>query len=206
MGSGRYTNLMGGADPLFSLQSDPMVRESAPTVEDARRAASALPGSILLFGSVARGDSRPASDIDLMVVVDDVDDDQQRWRAFDLGKVASADCGRRVQILGRGVVPTFGCPPTSAGNRNTFGADVWRPSLAFPLDIGEGVHHFPVVSGDGPHLPFHLSAGHPVISRFGHRIVLRVGGGQTQQSPGGDHPSPRGCFYGEVAVDRLYGL
>ena len=35
----------------------------APTVDDARRVAEVLPGSVLLFGSVARGDATPGSDI-----------------------------------------------------------------------------------------------------------------------------------------------
>ena len=43
----------------------------APTVDDARRVAEVLPGSVLLFGSVARGDATPGSDINVVVVLDD---------------------------------------------------------------------------------------------------------------------------------------
>ena len=43
----------------------------APTVDDARRVADVLPGSVLLFGSVARGDATPGSDINVVVVLDD---------------------------------------------------------------------------------------------------------------------------------------
>lgn len=46
-----------------------------PTVEDSRRVADALPGSVVLFGSVARGDADHDSDIDLLVIVDHVDRD-----------------------------------------------------------------------------------------------------------------------------------
>ena len=42
-----------------------------PTVGDARRVAEVLPGSVLLFGSVARGDATPGSDINVVVVLDD---------------------------------------------------------------------------------------------------------------------------------------
>ena len=42
-----------------------------PTVDDARRVAEVLPGSVLLFGSVARGDATPGSDINVVVVLDD---------------------------------------------------------------------------------------------------------------------------------------
>ena len=50
---------------------------STPTVGDARRVAGALPGSVLLFGSVARGTASPRSDIDLMVIVDRINRDDQ---------------------------------------------------------------------------------------------------------------------------------
>lgn len=56
----------------------------APTLDDARRAAASLcdldPGMVLLFGSVARGEQRPGSDLDLCVVFDDLGDYSQRRR------------------------------------------------------------------------------------------------------------------------------
>ena len=49
---------------------------AAPTVVDARRAALALPGSVLLFGSVARGEGSSGSDVDVVVVVDRLESEQ----------------------------------------------------------------------------------------------------------------------------------
>ena len=55
-----------------------------PTLDDARRAAASVteldPGIILLFGSVARGEQRPGSDLDLCLVFDDLGDYSQRRR------------------------------------------------------------------------------------------------------------------------------
>ena len=52
-------------------------REVAPTLDDARRAAQALVdagvGEVWLYGSVARGESEPGSDIDLVAVLDDLE-------------------------------------------------------------------------------------------------------------------------------------
>ena len=50
-----------------------IVEHAAPSIRDARRAAEMLPGSVRLFGSVARGEATESSDIDLLVVLDDVD-------------------------------------------------------------------------------------------------------------------------------------
>ena len=55
---------------------------SVPTVEDARRVAEALPGSVLLFGSVAKNKATSRSDIDLLVIVDHLDRD-------DLGRLST---------------------------------------------------------------------------------------------------------------------
>jgi len=53
-----------------------------PTLDDARRAAASVsemdPGLVLLFGSVARGEQRPGSDLDLCLVFDDLGDYSQR--------------------------------------------------------------------------------------------------------------------------------
>ena len=50
---------------------------AAPTIDDARRAGQALADAgareVMVFGSVAKGEARPYSDIDLMVVLDDLD-------------------------------------------------------------------------------------------------------------------------------------
>ena len=55
-----------------------------PTLDDARRAAASLseldPGMVLLFGSLARGEQRPGSDLDLCLVFDDLGDYSQRRR------------------------------------------------------------------------------------------------------------------------------
>lgn len=61
-----------------------LLREkSAPTLDDAHRAADCLaqlfdPGEILLFGSVAKGNPSPGSDLDLVLVFDDLGDYSQR--------------------------------------------------------------------------------------------------------------------------------
>ena len=51
---------------------------SVPTVGDARRVADVLPGSVLLFGSVAKNKATSRSDIDLLVILDHIDRDDQR--------------------------------------------------------------------------------------------------------------------------------
>lgn len=62
-----------------------------PTLEDARRAATALesaldPGEVLLFGSVARGAQGPGSDIDLVLVFDDLGDYANRRQIAESAK------------------------------------------------------------------------------------------------------------------------
>ena len=56
--------------------------QAVPTMDDARRAAASVaelnPGMVLLFGSVARGEQRPGSDLDLCLVFDDLGDYSQR--------------------------------------------------------------------------------------------------------------------------------
>ena len=48
-----------------------------PTMDDAQRAADALVaagvGEVWLYGSVARGEQHPGSDIDLVAILDDLD-------------------------------------------------------------------------------------------------------------------------------------
>ncbi|WP_420619401.1 nucleotidyltransferase domain-containing protein [Candidatus Poriferisocius sp.] len=60
----------------------PVTARPVPTLEDARRAAHSVaaldPGMVLLFGSVARGEQRPGSDLDLCLVFDDLGDYSER--------------------------------------------------------------------------------------------------------------------------------
>ena len=44
--------------------------QRSPTIEDARRAAAVLPGTVILGGSVARGEAHEESDVDLLCIVD----------------------------------------------------------------------------------------------------------------------------------------
>ena len=75
---------------------------SAPTIDDARKAGRALAGAgareVLAFGSVARGDAAPYSDIDLVGVLNDLDYRQRRSVAVELKAVATAAAGRRVDV------------------------------------------------------------------------------------------------------------
>ena len=76
---------------------------TAPTLDDARRAADALsslgPGLVLVYGSVADGTADADSDVDLMVVFDDLGDYSQRpllrHRAWE---AASSAIGRPVDV------------------------------------------------------------------------------------------------------------
>ena len=64
----------------------PASLERSPCMDDARAAASAIaeqvPGTerVCVYGSVARGDSHPGSDIDLVVIFDDIDYKEDRTR------------------------------------------------------------------------------------------------------------------------------
>ena len=80
-----------------------VTREVAPTLDDARRAAQALVdagvGEVWLYGSVARGESEPGSDIDLVAVLDDLEYRRRLSTKRDLQEVARAACGRWVEVL-----------------------------------------------------------------------------------------------------------
>ena len=80
-----------------------VTREVAPTLDDARRAARALVasgvGEVWLYGSVARGESEPRSDIDLIAVLDDLDYGRRLSVKGELQEAARAACGRWVEVL-----------------------------------------------------------------------------------------------------------
>ena len=82
--------------------SDSVRTSTAPTVADARRAAGVLPGSVLLFGSVARGEGSSNSDIDVVVVVDRLDTEQFSVPRLEeergLARRAGRACGWPVQV------------------------------------------------------------------------------------------------------------
>lgn len=75
---------------------------SAPTKDDARRAAEELSAAgvsqVLLFGSVARGDARCDSDIDLVAVFDDLDYSQRLSLRLSLGAKAEVAAGWPVEV------------------------------------------------------------------------------------------------------------
>ncbi len=85
------------------IMTDSTLPKAAPTVEDAHRACGALPGSVFLFGSVARGTARKMSDIDLMVITDRVEGDygsgKRKNLGIDLAREAREACGFRVQVF-----------------------------------------------------------------------------------------------------------
>ena len=79
------------------------VCSGVPTLDDARVAADALlragVGEVWLYGSVARGESRRYSDIDLVAVFDDLDYRQRLSVTMRLLRAAEQACGRRVEVL-----------------------------------------------------------------------------------------------------------
>lgn len=80
-----------------------MVTRGAPTLDDAKRAAEALIGAgaaeVWLYGSVARGEQRRRSDIDLVALFDDVSYQGRLRRQIELEGLASRACGRQVQVM-----------------------------------------------------------------------------------------------------------
>lgn len=75
---------------------------AAPTIDDARRAGRALTDAgareVMVFGSVAKGEARPYSDIDLVVVFDDLDYRCRRDTAFTLEGLAADAVGQPVDV------------------------------------------------------------------------------------------------------------
>ena len=73
-----------------------------PSMADAKKAAEAVASEevseVLVFGSVARGEAGPDSDIDLVAVYDDLDYSTRWERATQLGRLASAAAARRVFV------------------------------------------------------------------------------------------------------------
>ena len=73
-----------------------------PTLADAERAAKAVTGegagTVLLFGSVARGDAHPHSDIDLMVILDDLDYGVRQDLTAELEGLARLEVGCSVDV------------------------------------------------------------------------------------------------------------
>ena len=80
-----------------------VTRGFAPTLDDARRAAKALVeagvGEVWLYGSVARGEPEPGSDIDLVAVLDDLEYRRRLRVKRELREVAREACGLRVEVL-----------------------------------------------------------------------------------------------------------
>ena len=79
------------------------VASGVPTIADARLAAEVLAdagaGRVLLYGSVARGQQTPDSDIDLVAIFDDLGDYADRWRLKGaLAEAAREACGWPVQV------------------------------------------------------------------------------------------------------------
>ena len=80
-----------------------MAAIDVPTLQKARQAGEALAtagaGQVWLFGSLARGEVHPHSDIDLIAVFDDVDYRNRRRIETDLRRKASATAGRPVDVM-----------------------------------------------------------------------------------------------------------
>ena len=79
------------------------VRGDAPTLDDAQRAADALMACgarrVLLFGSLARGEQREHSDIDLVAEFADMEYRQRHKLEARLRQAASAACGYSVDVI-----------------------------------------------------------------------------------------------------------
>ncbi|MCQ3802691.1 MAG: nucleotidyltransferase domain-containing protein [Acidimicrobiia bacterium] len=75
---------------------------SVPTLAAAERAAKVVAGAgagrVLLFGSVARGEARRHSDIDLMVIFDDVDYTRRQDLTMELERLARDEVGCSVDV------------------------------------------------------------------------------------------------------------
>ena len=76
--------------------------KAPPCMADARKAAEAITtgevSTVLLFGSVARGDPGPHSDIDLVAIYDDLDYETRSDRSDELGRRATEAAGHSVFV------------------------------------------------------------------------------------------------------------
>ena len=81
---------------------EPVGEAAAPTIDDLRRAGQALTDAgareVMVFGSVAKGEVRPYSDIDLVVVLDDLDYRSRRETAYALEDLAADAIGQPVDV------------------------------------------------------------------------------------------------------------
>ncbi|MXX44988.1 MAG: nucleotidyltransferase domain-containing protein [Acidimicrobiia bacterium] len=79
-----------------------VVSSFVPTLAEVERAAKVMAGagagSVLVFGSVVRGDAHRHSDIDLMVIYDDLDYAVRQDLAMELERLAAAEVGCRVDV------------------------------------------------------------------------------------------------------------
>ena len=79
------------------------MRSDAPTLDDARLAADALVEAgareVWLYGSVARGETRRGSDIDLVAVFDDLEYRRRIGITVELQRIAEEACGHRVEVM-----------------------------------------------------------------------------------------------------------
>ena len=80
-----------------------LLNPDTPTLEDARSAADALVAEgvseVWVYGSVARGESRSSSDIDLVAVFDDIDYRQRLGVTMRLQRVARRASGYPVEVM-----------------------------------------------------------------------------------------------------------
>ena len=88
---------------MAMLAGSLLAPSDAPTLDDARLAADALVADgvaeVWLYGSVARGEAHPGSDIDLVAVFDDLDYRQRVKATMRLLRVAEKACGHPVQVM-----------------------------------------------------------------------------------------------------------
>ena len=92
-----------GASPTRQFASSvEIVTAAEPTIDDARTAGRVLTDAgareVMVFGSVARGQAVAYSDIDLVVVLDDLDYCSRRNTAHALEDLAAAAVGQRVDV------------------------------------------------------------------------------------------------------------
>ena len=75
---------------------------SPPRMADAERAAEAIAidgvSEVLVYGSVARGEAGPDSDIDLVAIHDDLDYSSRRERSGDLKELARSVVSHKVSV------------------------------------------------------------------------------------------------------------